>query len=74
MTSHRDVRAIRHVTYLQISNFLLLLLELLAEGVFLSLLSRLALLRGLLLLPIVLGGVQTAGRLGSKWPHGRREL
>jgi hypothetical protein len=63
------------LTYLQISDLLLLLLELLADGILLGILSSLALLRGLLVLSIVLGGVETASsRLRSEWPHSRGKL
>lgn len=61
-------------TYLQISDFLLLLLELLADGVLLGILSSLTLRGSLLLLSVILGGVETASRLRSEWPHGRRKL
>jgi hypothetical protein len=63
------------LTYLQLSNFLLLLLELLADGVLLGILRGLALLRSLFVLSVILGGVETASsRLRGEWPHSRGKL
>lgn len=68
------VEKLERKTYLKVNHFPLLLLQLLADGVFdiFSIFLSLSLEGSLLLLALVFSGVESVGGLGHQRPNGRQ--